>query len=518
MQGRLATLANPRFPLKGWAPVLRAQVLVAEFAATEWRDVDIPPPSYDPDDLLDEIMTLLKLRDLRGGRIGEIVAQAQDFTNYFADVLMIAPASHPACWAILCACEAIGQMVGMYYKNKWPDRPRPVQVYPALMTAIPTPPHPSYPNAHALQARMIANCFAEVSLALAPSLDLLVERIAENRAIAGLHFVTDKIGSEALAIEITRLMKVQPTYKDELLPAARIELGDKLTTWRHPATASNSPTEAIQGQPEPANTPHYANPPIASKTILLRTPGQWLARDQGNRTSCVAFAVTACIEQPAYADGQGKRLSEEFLYWAARKMADSSGVVRLEYARRVLEDTGICLAEYCRYDMSLSGSDPGDQPSRCARDDAATRTFSCGTYYDLKKASPDLPPDKVAGAVVDLLHAYRRPVAVCLKIFQDKDTKASAWSGSQAVHYGIIANPDSKNDLVGSHCICIVGWIKDIREYSGGYFLFRNSWGTLFAERAPSECTVAPYPGYGVISATYVNSWSYEILQVGDQN
>jgi Papain family cysteine protease len=524
MQGTVKTLTDVSFPPSAWAPVLRAQLIVAEFGMADWRCVDIPAPTYDADDLRDEILTLITLRDQRASRLGEIVAQAQDFTNYFADVLMISPASHPASWALLCAGEAIGQTVGMFYKNIWADRPRPVQVYPPLMTAIPTPPHPSYPNAHALQAGLIAAMFADVCDALRPSLALLVDRIAENRAIAGLHFVSDKIGSEKLVDALAPMLLSLDSYKKIKCLAIKEwknKCGLLPVAGRTLPRAAAPLGDAVQDDNGFACEPVLVQPKISvSGPGSISTPPNWPARNQGNRSTCVAFAVTACAEDAICAAGQYERLSEQFLYWAARQVKpdphEAADVIRLKYASQVLQDVGISTAAVCPYDMSLDGTDPGPEPSDDVKQEAAGRTFDCGTYYDIK--NHQVPPNGVpiATTVANLLTENKRPVAVCLKMFQNPTTNQSAWTATNAIHYGIIDDPAPTDTLVNSHCICIVRWWPDNCEPSGGYFVFRNSWGGIFAERAHSSLAPAvPGPGYGVISATYINTWSYEILQVG---
>lgn len=86
---------------------------------------------------------------LRDERHAEIVGQAEDFTLYWANLLMAGPGSRPSTSLMILALTRIGTLVGMRYKCLY-ERPRPVEVYPALMPCILTSPHPSYPHTRRL--------------------------------------------------------------------------------------------------------------------------------------------------------------------------------------------------------------------------------------------------------------------------------------------------------------------------------------------------------------------------------
>jgi len=55
--------------------------------------------------------------------------------------------------------------------------------------------------------------------------------------------------------------------------------------------------------------------------------------------------------------------------------------------------------------------------------------------------------------------------------------------------------------------------VSDLTE-PRGYFIFRNSWGTSWAGNAPSPYGYAPEPGYGDFSASYVDQFLLEMLEL----
>jgi acid phosphatase (class A) len=244
------------FPKASWDPVLRAQLILAEFAQLPWRN-DLAPVAEqaaqlwrspgegaDPirwESVEAEINNLLELRMQRAARMGEIVAQAQDLTGYWADLLMTTPTSRPATWTVISGAMAIGHIVAMHFKYKY-NRPRPVQVFPALMPAVMTPPHASFPNSHALQSRLISELMILVCPALKEPLTKIASRVAENREIAGVHYGSDKACSEALAEAVLGWIKQDLNLQDSvkfpvlcgIITEAKVEWGD-LGTFPHEA-------------------------------------------------------------------------------------------------------------------------------------------------------------------------------------------------------------------------------------------------------------------------------------------
>jgi membrane-associated phospholipid phosphatase len=132
----------------------------------------------------------------------------------------------------------------MHFKARY-NRPRPGQLYPALMAPVPSPGHPSYPNAHMLQARLMSMlvCMAEQGFVAAvpnetivarlkdagetsrwPFLEQLADRVGQNREIAGLHYPSDTAAGKCMADQIAELLVERSALLTNLLKRANEEL------------------------------------------------------------------------------------------------------------------------------------------------------------------------------------------------------------------------------------------------------------------------------------------------------
>jgi hypothetical protein len=99
-----------------------------------------------------------------------------------------------------------------------------------LMPLLLTPPHASYPNAHALQSYLMSRLVARVRPELAEPLEALALRVGQNREIAGVHYPSDRIASEKMATEILKIfdeMKKETTSAyAKIVERATIEWSD----------------------------------------------------------------------------------------------------------------------------------------------------------------------------------------------------------------------------------------------------------------------------------------------------
>ena len=213
--------SNPgRALIASWHPWYLAQAVMAEFAYETWKDTvasaDPGAPDNSPDKLQEEMKRLLWLAGTeRPRRMAEIIKQAEDARPYWANVLGSNPVARPATWTLVEIGMAVGQMVGMHFKYKY-QRPRPVSIYPALITPILTPPHPSYPNNHSLQALMMSGCCGMACPALEKPLAALALRVGENREVASVHFASDRAASEHIAPKILNVLKEGNRFKEVL--------------------------------------------------------------------------------------------------------------------------------------------------------------------------------------------------------------------------------------------------------------------------------------------------------------
>ncbi len=206
-------LKDVRAPDAIWTPAdwegrWRAWLILAEFAATDWRTAITLTP-WDPAKVDEEIGILIRYaEDERTDALGEIVAQNasyEDFMAYFTSLLRITRSSHPSMFQLLHVAGTVGILVSMYFKHdpgpgRGP-RPRPSQLCPALLPPLTVPGHPAFPSGHAAQSMLMALIAGEVMAGRngaqgggdvwKPLLQQLACRIARNREIAGLHYPSD---------------------------------------------------------------------------------------------------------------------------------------------------------------------------------------------------------------------------------------------------------------------------------------------------------------------------------------
>lgn len=203
------------FRRHSWHPAYLAQAVLAEFSALPGIAQSPAWLSADPGDwdrggrhLADELKILMAFADShRRLRQTEIMAQAEDATAFWANLLMASPVTRPATWTLIEIGQAVGMMVAMHFKRKY-SRPRPVEVYPAVMPLVLTPPHASYPNAHAFQSLLMTGLLKNVvPKQLHQPLDALALRVGQNREIAGVHYPSDRTASIGMAEKLLPLFQ-----------------------------------------------------------------------------------------------------------------------------------------------------------------------------------------------------------------------------------------------------------------------------------------------------------------------
>ena len=222
-----------------WEGRWRAWLILAEFAATDWRTAITLAP-WDTTKIDEEIRILIKYaEDERTDALGEIVAQNasyEDFMAYFTSLLRITRSSHPKMFQLLHVAGTVGILVSMYFKqNPGVDidpRPRPSQLCPALLPPLAVPGHPAFPSGHATQSMLMALIAGEVMQARngvqgggavwKPLLQQLACRIARNREIAGLHYPSDTRAGFELARKTFNMLR-GGTLFDLLFDAAVAE-------------------------------------------------------------------------------------------------------------------------------------------------------------------------------------------------------------------------------------------------------------------------------------------------------
>jgi hypothetical protein len=242
------------------------------------------------------------------------------------------------------------------------------------------------------------------------------------------------------------------------------------------------------------------------RALDYRLPN-WPVRHQGDRGTCVAHALAALRE---YATG-GSSFSPQFLFWATKThghdpFPDDDGT-RLEYARKALADHGTCEEHHWPYD---------------GKEQLGNVTHACsGTPSDAMKAnalrfkqpSAFLRTKHKGNAerLYDELERAKAPIAISLPVFADQGSQLfTNWNSANALVGGSIVDPPENAVVVGAHAVCVTGFVLDPNELLGGYFVFRNSWGVGWAHTPPTPRD----PGYGQVSATYVDKFVWEICRL----
>lgn len=205
-------IVGTEFPDGAWDPLLKAGSIAAAFAAQpDWtKDCDPGDPPLNDDELRVDEAWLRHLSD-RGDRndadLGPaITLQAQDISQYWANLLACSAASRPATWTLVLISLQVAGLVAAYFKLKY-MRARPAQVWTAIAPPIATPPHPSYPSGHALQAFLTAECTKMVVPAMSEHCDALAEQIAVNRERAGVHFRSDTDASRRIRKKVLTVLE-----------------------------------------------------------------------------------------------------------------------------------------------------------------------------------------------------------------------------------------------------------------------------------------------------------------------
>lgn len=262
-------------------------------------------------------------------------------------------------------------------------------------------------------------------------------------------------------------------------------------------------TSAIQGD----NSASLAAAGISAAALTL--PGFDFVdqmppiRNQGERGTCVAHAVTRCFEQREFV-ASGKpapnnlNLSEQFLYWNTK---DIDGHLQLEgtwveFAADSLVNTGVSLEETCPY-----------QPGRYPSPDLAQRgpKPTPKAYTEALQHRAD-EARRIVASDVDAIKAVIAagiPVAFAMPVFR------SWYNSPETRATGFITLPIGQSDaIVGGHAIALTGWGLDPAVAGGGYFIFDNSWSTAWAPRNQFGA------GRGILPFKYVQNYGSEAWAV----
>jgi len=202
-------------------------------------------------------------------------------------------------------------------------------------------------------------------------------------------------------------------------------------------------------------------------------------RDQGNRGTCLAFAVTAAHEvEHVWEDKVIGRLSEEVLFWGGRQFekggpTDSGGISTWSVGQ-ALNKWGQPEASLWPYDDQRSTNSLDYQPPAEAIDPS-----------NCFRASIDRK-----SLVLDICGCLKQGRAVVIAV-----RMAEQWYDSSD---GWIAMPPPTDIILDNHAVLLVGFSKDASVPGGGYFIIRNSWSTTWGEDGYGYLPFKYFVNYGI--------------------
>jgi C1A family cysteine protease len=230
-------------------------------------------------------------------------------------------------------------------------------------------------------------------------------------------------------------------------------------------------------------------------------------RNQGARGTCVAFAVVSLLEHH-YGPKKGPLdLAEQYLFWAAKESPhdhdSKDDGTTLRCAMDALMHHGVCTETHWPYEprqnrRSVTHGPPPDDAHEDAKD----------------RVHPKLRYEASLRNNADVLHgllAQGRPVAITLPVFKDKLTsRRHNWNNDFAERSGRIFDPPPGAVATLGHAVCVVAFIPDATAKGDGWFVFRNSWGPGWGD--DTSAGPSRHPGYGYVSAAYVQDHGWELL------
>jgi hypothetical protein len=208
---------------------------------------------------------------------------------------------------------------------------------------------------------------------------------------------------------------------------------------------------------------------------------------QGDRDVCSLFAVTgvAEFEVARHAAGARRRLSEEYLIWAADKATGLTGDQAMFYkAVDGLNGLGICPADAMPY---AAKPDPKRKPSPEALAEARALRERWQIQW-IKRWSLNCPLTEQQLVEIKRALAEGHPVACGLR-----------WPKALKGYQLLDVPPADK--VADGHSIMFVGYEDDASKQGGGILRFRNSWGPGWGDH-----------GYGTISYAYARAYANDAL------
>lgn len=226
-------------------------------------------------------------------------------------------------------------------------------------------------------------------------------------------------------------------------------------------------------------------------------------RDQGNRGTCSIFATTFLIEYHTArtTSANNLQLSEEYLNWAKNRANNESkdGGFFTEIIAGY-QGYGIVPSTEMPYQAAFH---PNERPRPKVIHDGQVVTRFPFTFIKDWDNSKGMTAAELEKAKNQLRHGH--PVATGIWWLRNVETVTvdgvpllKEYPRSEENH-----KDASKNPMYDGHSIALVGFHEGQQFPGGGYFIFRNSFGTGFGD-----------DGYGFLSFQYLRDYSNDAIAI----
>lgn len=185
-------------------------------------EFDFAPSDYETF-MMRQFEIVMDYASLRIDRSNEIHTQLGFPTPYFGTILGIHPEKHRYTLELISIAQNLAASLAMPAKLHFGIL-RPDKMSHAVNPFIPTPGHPSFPAAHAMEAYVVAHLLPHL-LSYSSSKERIqwlrlalrkqAARISENRVIAGVHFPIDCIVGGHLGAQIGEILAAFGGAEDE---------------------------------------------------------------------------------------------------------------------------------------------------------------------------------------------------------------------------------------------------------------------------------------------------------------
>jgi C1A family cysteine protease len=200
------------------------------------------------------------------------------------------------------------------------------------------------------------------------------------------------------------------------------------------------------------------------KSVDLRSKLNFPIYDQGNLGSCTANALCTAYQYLTKPYFMGSRL---FLYYNERVNENSVNVDAGAYIRdgvKSLQLNGLCSEKSWPYNISQFAVKPPQSSYTEGLSHKVTGVRKINQTIESMQA--------------ELVNGY--PFIVGIAVYK-------SFESANATNTGYIPMPKNNETILGGHAILICGYT------SKGYWIFRNSWGSLWGDR-----------GYGYLPKNYL--------------